>query len=260
MLRVIGGHRILAAAFVALLALLFAAPARAAILQVSGASGSIGYTFSTPVYCVAAANDNISAVQFEIVTAPGVIVVNAVQPGAVAVAAGKQALLSQPQPGRYRVIISGINSNTMGNGVVAVLQCAVAENALPGVYPLALENIVMSDQNGDGVSSTRINGNAEAKFLWHDADYSKDYNISIQELLRVVQLFNLRGYHCVDGSEDGFGGGEGPTECVPHNSDYIDRNFVISMSELLRLIQFFNVRGYTPTIGTQDGFSAGTDA
>lgn len=97
--------------------------------------------------------------------------------------------------------------------------------------------------------------------VYHSADQDQDNKISLTELLRVIQFFNLRGFHCQEGTEDGFTPGAGtPTDCTPHASDYNTQNWQISLTELLRLIQFFNLRSYYACAESEDGFCPGTPA
>jgi beta-lactam-binding protein with PASTA domain len=97
----------------------------------------------------------------------------------------------------------------------------------------------------------------------HTADQDGDAQIGLPELLRVIQIFNSRGYQCVmppATSEDGYLPGPGPDhECMPHASDYKPQDWEISLTELLRLIQFFNFQGYHDCagLGTEDGFCPG---
>jgi hypothetical protein len=91
----------------------------------------------------------------------------------------------------------------------------------------------------------------------HSADINSNNIIDLTELLRVIQFFNLNGFHCQTGTEDGFQPGTGgDISCQPHSSDYNPQNWVINLPELLRLIQLFNVGGYIvcPDANTEDGF------
>ncbi len=139
----------------------------------------------------------------------------------------------------------------------------------------------------DGDQSGRVTGDGsdydigaeefvgEDGFRFHSADTESDFDISLSELLRVVQFFNVGGYSCLAGTEDGYApgkplmegkgegapegegeGGAGPcADGVPHDSDYQPQDFCISLSELLRLVQFFNSPGgYRGQEGTEDGF------
>lgn len=94
---------------------------------------------------------------------------------------------------------------------------------------------------------------------FHSADTSKDWSISLQEVLRVVQLFNAREYHCQTGTEDGYAPFEGNTNCTPHKSDYDPQDWKIRLNELLRIIQFFNYPGgsYHPDENGEDKYAPG---
>ena len=115
------------------------------------------------------------------------------------------------------------------------------------------------------VQTAAIGGrNALAQRVHHTLDYnSANYLISVSEILRVIQFYNLGGYHCAIGTEDGYEPGLPGTpdmSCVPHDSDYNPRNWQISVSEILRVIQFYNLGGYHVEEGTEDGYAPGTAA
>lgn len=109
--------------------------------------------------------------------------------------------------------------------------------------------------------ATIIQGEGAGPF--HSADVSEDNLISLSELLRVIQFFNMGGYHCAEppsSTEDGYiSGGGGAQACAPHDSDYAPQNWKVSLSELLRLIQFYNSDGYHFSMleETEDGFFPG---
>ena len=95
----------------------------------------------------------------------------------------------------------------------------------------------------------------------HRADLNGDGEVGIQELLRLIQLYNAAGYHCAanaGGTEDGFevstdGGAEA---CVPHASDYDPQDWTVELSELLRMVQMYNSGGYESCPSAEDGFCA----
>ena len=95
----------------------------------------------------------------------------------------------------------------------------------------------------------------------HSSDTEPDWEISLSELLRVIQFFNSDGYSCVPGTEDSYAPGPGDTSCGPHGSDYNPRDWEVNLSELLRLIQFFNSGGYhacpDEDPATKDGYCPG---
>ncbi len=89
----------------------------------------------------------------------------------------------------------------------------------------------------------------------HTADQDQDNEISLSELLRAIQFFNSDGFHCQEGTEDGYAPGPGDTAgCPPHACDYNPLDWEIDLSELLRLIQFFNSAGYYACPEGEDGY------
>ncbi len=91
----------------------------------------------------------------------------------------------------------------------------------------------------------------------HSADQDQDFHISLSELLRCIQFFNLNEYHCETTSEDGYAPGEGDQKCTRHAGDYTDPAWKINLTELLRLIQLYNSHGYHPCDGGEDSFCSG---
>jgi len=102
---------------------------------------------------------------------------------------------------------------------------------------------------------------------YHSADMNTDNEISMPELLRVIQLFNTNAgkYMFVGDAEDGYVSGDDSAkrpEGMQHSADS-DNNWEFSLSELLRVIQFWSLGGYhiaTPAdagFPTKDGFAPG---
>ncbi|MCX8064619.1 MAG: PKD domain-containing protein [Candidatus Hydrogenedentes bacterium] len=90
---------------------------------------------------------------------------------------------------------------------------------------------------------------------YHSADKDRDGKINLSELLRVIQFYNVKSYHCDPNGEDGYNPGPGDQSCEPHDSDFEENNkWRITLNEILRLIQFYNSCGYEPYSGTEDGF------
>lgn len=92
------------------------------------------------------------------------------------------------------------------------------------------------------------------------ADKNAQLVIDIDELLRVIQLYNSLEYYCAgvgEESEDGYLPGPGANRtCSPFDTDYAPQDWSISLDELLRAIQFYNFLGYhyCPAEFTEDGF------
>lgn len=91
----------------------------------------------------------------------------------------------------------------------------------------------------------------------HTADQNGDMLVSLTELLRLIQFFNSGGFHCQEGTEDGYAPGPGDTTCSTHASDYSAHDWQIMLTELLRLIQFYNSGGYHQNVDGEDGFGPG---
>jgi VWFA-related protein len=100
----------------------------------------------------------------------------------------------------------------------------------------------------------------------HQADQNGDWTIQLAEdplgrwtgeLTRMIQFYNRRGYHCQDGTEDGYAPVVGDTTCGPHQADR-NGDWVIQLSpDLTRMIQFYNSGGYHCQVGTEDGYAPG---
>jgi hypothetical protein len=88
----------------------------------------------------------------------------------------------------------------------------------------------------------------------HSADQNGDFEITLSELLRVIQFYNSARYGCDAGGEDGFAPGATDEACAPHASDYSPQDWRILLTELLRLIQFYNSGGFAPCLEGEDGF------
>jgi hypothetical protein len=121
------------------------------------------------------------------------------------------------------------------------------------------EGVVEGTPEGEGIVEGE--GTVEGEMPPHNADQDGDGDIDLTELLRVIQLFNMYGYHCEAGTEDGYAPGfDGDKACTPHASDYNPQDWTIDLGELLRLIQFFNMGGYYPCPGVgEDGYCPGTE-
>jgi hypothetical protein len=88
----------------------------------------------------------------------------------------------------------------------------------------------------------------------HSADINGDFTISLSELLRVIQFFNLFALHCSPGTEDGYAPLAGDESCAPHASDYNPQDWSINLSELLRMVQFFNADCFVECVQGEDGY------
>lgn len=81
----------------------------------------------------------------------------------------------------------------------------------------------------------------------HSADINQDRKINLGELLRIIQFFNSSGFHCEEGTEDGYAPGYDESfdfSCPRHTADYFPPDWHISLEEILRMVQFLNSNGY----------------
>ncbi|MGC8737725.1 MAG: PASTA domain-containing protein [Candidatus Hydrogenedens sp.] len=81
----------------------------------------------------------------------------------------------------------------------------------------------------------------------HSADINQNHRIELTELLRIIQFFNSSGFHCENGTEDGYAPGYDESfdfSCEQHTADYLPHDWHISLEEILRMVQFFNADGY----------------
>ena len=157
-------------------------------------------------------------------------------------------------------------------------------------YTLNVPGNVVGDQALVGILRARSDGE-EVKVMvtpdplvvspapsTHDADTDLNSEISLGELLRVIELYNTRngtvrtGRYLLDAeSVDGYGTDpETPrgsaNELERHHSADTDQDAEISLGELLRVIELYNYRegtrrtgAYHVEAGTVDGFATGPE-
>ncbi len=90
---------------------------------------------------------------------------------------------------------------------------------------------------------------------FHSADGDESRAFSLNELLRVVQLFNAGAYHCSALGEDGYALGNGPQTCARHQTDYTTPAYSVTLPELLRMIELYLAGGYTRDLYSEDSFA-----
>ncbi|HPO14126.1 MAG TPA: cohesin domain-containing protein [Candidatus Hydrogenedentes bacterium] len=234
----------------------------AAVLTAGDAHGDAGDTeVIVAVSLDTATVESVAALQFDLLFNGEVLSLPEVTVGAAAAAAGKDLCHNLIQPGQMRVIIAGFNQNIIGDGVVAEAHFSIAEDAPGSVETLSFSGVTLSDPNGQAVPVTPRDGTltiGNGGIYYHSADYNPaNWQISLAELLRAIQLYNADAYACLSGSEDGYAPGTGSHACTPHTSDYAPQDWIISLSELLRLIQLYNIGAYHMKAGTEDGFEGG---
>lgn len=140
-----------------------------------------------------------------------------------------------------------ITANT--NGVYTIPALA------PGVYTVNVTAPNFEETESQvTLAQSELKGVLAELPQFHTADLNRNYRFGLNELLRLIQFYNVGGFHCQDGTEDGYAPGSGSTACAPHPSDYASQNWVISLGEILRAIQFYNAAGYVVCESGEDGF------
>jgi subtilisin-like proprotein convertase family protein len=144
-----------------------------------------------------------------------------------------------------------------GEPVDGIWILRVEDNASPGTGTFngwSMGYCYTAPAEGEGSSE----GEGEGESGVQSADQNGDFVISLNELLRIVQLYNALALHCAgnpNDTEDGFVIGTGDNQtCEPHDTDFAPQDWLISLSELLRAVQFYNTLGYhyCPQSGSED--------
>jgi hypothetical protein len=164
---------------------------------------------------------------------------------------------SRPQGAGYD--LGAYERPVNGFGEEALPVVVVADTRRPETEVADGEPVLEVRFAGDTADSTERDASPERAVTMqsvHDADVDGDRALSVEELLRVVQLYHAQGVRCGDATEDGFAPGAGRVDCAPHHLDYDPQDWVIGLDELLRAIAFYNGGGPypCPNGGTEDGW------
>jgi hypothetical protein len=186
-----------------------------------------------------------------------------VQPTALLGSTGHSLDFELSAPGELRIVMVG--STAMADGVLCRIFLRIAGDAGAALTFMLTDNGSNgSTPQGGALNAVFIPGTISVIALsgHHTADQDQDWRLSLSELLRVIQLYNLNEYHCDAEGEDGYAPGPGDQTCIEHDSDYAPANWTVSLSELLRAIQFFNTLSgaYHPDANGEDGFAPGAFA
>jgi len=156
--------RVLALELIALVSVLgvLSRPCIAATVSVGSKNALPGQRgVSVPVSLASGAGEEVSAGQFDISFSSAVVSVVDVTAGAAAVSAEKDVSFSTIETGKIRVIFAGLNQNVVPDGVIAYVNCDVADTAPGGSQPLTLSGVLLSDPDGVEVSSTAVSGSID---------------------------------------------------------------------------------------------------
>lgn len=148
----------------------------------------------------------------------------------------------------------------------------VEEGVIEGVAEGTLEGGGESEGEGEGLSEGRSEGRSEGlsegtregiqegegegetSAARHSMDTNANSQVDLNELLRVIQLYNGGAFGCALDTEDGFAPDGADIQCTAHSGDYNPQDWKLSLSELLRIVQLYNVQGFAPCAESEDGF------
>ncbi|GAB5560482.1 MAG: hypothetical protein SynsKO_21290 [Synoicihabitans sp.] len=171
------------------------------------------------------------------------------------------------------VATTGATLNLVHQGIETVTKLLIGDSEQPnGLYRAA-------GTEGVGTALPQISGPGrllvQPRSAFHSADFNRDFQLDLPELLRVIELYNTRfgsirtgRYREDHESTDGFGGDadRGPetvTALTRFHSADSNRNGLLELAELLRVIELYNHRvgttrtgRYRAETGTVDGFDA----
>ncbi len=235
-------------------------PAYSATLSIENGYADSGTQILLNTLLTVSNNEYISAIQFDILYNPIACEITAVTAGNSSISAQKQVQYNTIASGQVRIIIAGLNQNTIPSGSIAQITFKICASAPAGIYDLLLTRAIASSPTGASVPLSATNGNLSIqRSIYHSADQNRDWKISLTEVLRVVQLYNSGNFYCSCNTEDGYSITNSNKDCFPHNSDYYGGpNWKIQLYEILRLIQLYNYGSYRSAVGTEDGFALGS--
>ena len=236
------------------------AAAAAPRVQLGSVSVAPGSTFLVPVSCEDTTAAQVTVLVARISLPETQVEVLEVLPDPTLVDAGKS--FDYEITGDILSLCVFGGSTAIPSGQLGLLLLRLRpESTLTGTITLAAAETHGADKNAGAVTVTGTGGLITVLdgALPHKADPDGDWHISLGELLRIIQLYNMGAYHCEALTEDGFAPGPGDTDCEGHDADYNPRDWKIAFEELLRLIQFYNAPYgvYHREAATEDGFAPG---
>ncbi len=130
-----------------------------ATLAAGSGSGEPGDTaISIPVSLDSSQGTDVSGLNFDMAFDTSRLVLREVRDGPEAIDADKDVSSSTPSSGTVRVIVFGVNQNSIGDGVVAFIVFDIKTTASPGTVSLPLSNASATSPDGSNVSLSTNSG------------------------------------------------------------------------------------------------------
>ena len=130
-------------------------PDSSASLSAGSGSGLPGSSVDLTI-SLAPGSANVCTLQFDL-GLPSSLTYVSTSTGSAAAAASKSAS-ANPVSGGIRVLVFGLNVNTIGTGPVAVVRVAIASGTPAGPLTVGLSNLAASDPSGNSISITETDG------------------------------------------------------------------------------------------------------
>jgi len=133
--------------------------ARAATLAVANVTDtSAGSQVDVPVILTVSSSEDVAGIQLDILFDADALGAPAVEAGQAALDAGKGVSSSLVSEDRLRLVIAGINQNTMDSGTVATVVFTIPAATPDGTQPLTVDNGLLADPYGNQVAVTTVSG------------------------------------------------------------------------------------------------------
>ncbi len=144
---------------VAIVVVSFAYGGFGATVAIGNQSGIPGFGFAAlPVTLTLDAGDQVAGAEWETTFDSTMLKLYSVLTGPAATAAGKTVTYSALSPGRIRIVIAGLNLDTMSDGVLASLVFTVSPSAPSGPQPVLVDQLVLTNPFGVEVESAATPG------------------------------------------------------------------------------------------------------
>jgi len=150
----------------------------AQVPAVAGSKVAVEFTLS------ADAGERVTGIQFDLRFDSRALAITKIDTGPAALAAGKILSSNELAPGRYRVLVAGLNQSQIESGVVVLAEVEVAPDA-GGTLPLEIEALVLSDPKGRSIAAG-----------------SKDAAIQLGNAQKAPEAPRARGCGCTSGGSD----------------------------------------------------------
>jgi hypothetical protein len=134
--------------------------AQCAELSIDSVTAQVGTSVPLAVRFVAAGSQ-VAALQFDL-SFDSTTMALGTAAGANATSAGKTVYSASVAIGLTRVLLAGLNQNTLSDGSVVTLTALVTNSSAAGAYALRLTNAIASDQAGNILPLTTSDGSVTA--------------------------------------------------------------------------------------------------